>query len=799
MTTLWLGASSAHAQAADKEKDGFEFFEARIRPLLIEHCYECHSVEAGKAKGGLLLDSREGWMKGGDSGPAIVPGRPDDSLVIRGVHYWEKDFTMPPDGPLAPSQVADLVEWVKRGAPDPRDEAPNLKAVAKTTPGIDLDKGRQHWAFQSLKATSLPKVKHVSWPRNEVDHFTLAKMEAAGVKPVQDADRRTLIRRVTFDLIGLPPTPEEVEAFVHDRSANAFERVVDRLLASPHYGERWGRHWLDVVRYADTCGNASDYPVPQAYKYRNYVIQAFNDDKPFDRFIREQIAGDLLKADSDDERFENIIATGYLAIARRFGGGRGPVHLTIDDAIDNLGRSFLGLSLSCARCHDHKFDPVPQADYYALYGIFNSTRFPHPGGEGKNRPADLVPLVGNAELEAATKLWKAQIAALESQVKKWEAEKAGLEKQPDNTEKKEALAQVAKKITAATARVKEVTDTVPYELAYAVSEGQGANARLQVRGDPQRLGVEVPRGFLQVLGGQKLNQQSDASGRRELAEWITDPANPLTARVMVNRLWQHHFGRGLVATPNDFGMRGQAPSHPELLDELAQRFIQSGWSIKAMHRLLLLSRTWQLSSLTSEAENESADPNNTLWWHAERRRLDAESIRDAMLFVSGDLDATPGASHPFPPVHTWNFTQHRQFFALYDNPRRSVYQMQQRLRKHPFLALFDGADTNSSTAVRDPSTTPLQSLFMMNNPFVHERAARFTQRLAEMTTEESQRVERAFQWLYSRPPEPEERYLAEEYLAQVRSQLAAKELPSELVWTSLARALLGANEFLYLD
>ena len=777
--------------------NGFEFFESRIRPLLVEHCYECHSGSAKKVKGGLRLDSRQGWVKGGESGPAIVPGHPDDSLLIRGVHYWDKDFTMPPDAPLSPAQVADLVEWVKRGAPDPRTTAPAVVASAKPASGIDLEKGRKHWAFQPVKVPALPVVTDKSWPRTEVDFFTRAQMEKTGVAPVQDADRRTLIRRVSFDLTGLPPTPEEIENFVKDSSADAFAHVVDRLLASPQYGERWGRHWLDVVRYADTCGNASDYPVPQAYKYRNYVIKAFNDDLPFDQFIREQIAGDLVPATSDHERFDHIVATGYLAISRRFGGGKGPVNLTIDDAIDNMGRTFLGLSVGCARCHDHKFDPVPQSDYYALYGIFSSTTFPHPGGEGLNRPANLVPVVAQAELEAATKPWREQIAGLETEVKKLEAAKAGMEKQPDSAGKKDALAQASKKITEAKARLKQVADTVPYELAYAVADAKGANTRLQVRGDPERPGEEVPRGFLQILGGQKLPKGTTKSGRMELANWIADPANPLTARVMVNRLWQHHFGRGLVATPNDFGIRGQLPTHPELLDHLTQRFIQSGWSVKAMHRLMLLSHTWQLSSLVPDVA--STDPNNTQWWHAERRRLDAESIRDAMLFVSGDLDPTPGSAHPFPPVHTWSYTQHNQFFALYDNHQRSVYQMQQRLRKHPFLALFDGADTNSSTAMREPSTTPLQSLFMMNDKFAHEQAALFTARLMTAEHDDAARVDRAFRMLYARPPEPDEVRMATGYLNQIRSQLAAKKLPGDQAWPSLVRALLGANEFLYLD
>ncbi len=878
---LSLSLAGAVSLCAATPEEGVAFFEKRIRPLLAEHCYECHSASAKKAKGGLRLDSRDGWLKGGDSGPALVPGKPDDSLLIKGVRHWDKDFKMPPDTRLAPALVADLIEWVKLGAPDPRTNAPALAATAPAKPayGISVEEGRKHWAYQPVKAQPLPKLKDKSWPRNEVDHFTLARMEKAGVTPAPDADPRTLIRRLTFDLTGLPPTAEEVAAFVRDftlshsptfspaSAAGAGEKVrkresaqraiatvVDRLLSSPHYGERWGRHWLDIVRYADTCGNASDYPIPQAYKYRNYVIAAFNTDKPYDRFIREQLAGDLLSAKLETPNPELLVAPGYLAIARHFGGGKGEAHLTIEDAIENTGRAFLGLSLSCARCHDHKFDPLPQTDYYALYGIFSSTTFPHPGSEGMNRPKDLVPLVPKAELEAVTKTWKDQLAALDAEVKKAEADKATADKLPDAAEKKAKGDAATKAIAATKAKHKQLSETVPYELAYAVADSKPANARLHVRGDPKRLGEEVPRRFIQVLGGQPLPKDSATSGRLDLANWIADPANPLTARVLVNRLWQHHFGRGLVTTPNDFGTRGQAPTHPELLDFLAQKFIASGWSVKAMHRLILTSRTWQLASgaeipvgrdsvephlerseasaasisaggkqgstesrpagrgffglFSSKSKPAAAarfannllqDPNNSLWWRAERRRLDAESIRDTLLHVSGELDATVGGAHPFPPVHTWGFTQHNQFFANYDNRQRTVYQMQQRLRKHPFLALFDGADPNSSTATREPSTTPLQSLFMMNDKFAHEQAAKFAARVQQGETDEARQVERAFLALYARPPQPDELKLATDYLTQFRAKLAAKKLPADQAWPSLSRALLGANEFLYVD
>jgi len=775
--------AAAPLRAATAE-EGVAFFEKRIRPLLEEKCVECHGAE--KQKGGLRLDSREGWVKGGESGTALTPGKPDESLLIRGVRYWDKDFQMPPKHPLPPERVGDLIEWVKLGAPDPRE---GTAAVPKSASTIDLEAGRKHWAFQPVAPSARPVVRNAAWPRNDVDLFTLEKMEAAGVVPAPDADPRTLIRRMTFDLTGLPPTPEEVEAFVGESISNqqsAIGNLVERLLASPRYGERWGRHWLDVVRYADTCGNASDYPVPQVHRYRDYVIDAFNADLPFDRFVREQIAGDLLPATTEGERERNIVATGYLASARHFAGGKGEPHLTIEDAIENIGRAFLGLSLSCARCHDHKFDPIPTTDYYGLYGVFSSTTFPHPGSEGKNRPENLTPLLSPEEFESAKRTWQEKLAAFDAEAKVHDEAKAAAQKEAETPERNARIETERKARDAVRELRRVLADAPPWPLAYAVSESTPGDARLHVRGDPTRLGETVPRHFLTVLGGQPMAEEK-ASGRRVLAAAIAAAENPLTARVMVNRIWQHHFGTGLVATPNDFGARGAVPTHPALLDFLARRFVESGWSVKAMHRLILNSRTWQLSS-------GGAGGGETLSG-ASRRRLDAESIRDALLFVSGDLDLTPGAAHPFPAVHTWGFTQHNQFFASYDTQKRTVFQMQQRLRRHPFLALFDGADPNSSTATRQASTTPLQSLFLMNDRFVHERAAHFAARISREKLGDAARIERAFEILYARPPALEESYLACEHLAQ----LAAKNVSPEKAWESLTRALLAANEFIYLD
>ncbi|HEV7406288.1 MAG TPA: PSD1 and planctomycete cytochrome C domain-containing protein [Chthoniobacteraceae bacterium] len=786
-----LARAEEPAKPADPAQ-GLEFFESKIRPLLVDTCVECHGAK--KQKGDLRLDSKAGWMKGGASGVVIVPGKPDDSLLVTAVRYWNKDLQMPPKHALEAPEVSDLVQWVKLGAPDPRETAPEAEAPKKVVSTIDFEKGRQHWSFQPVQAPAPPAVQDKAWVRNEIDAFTLARMEPAGVKPAPDAGRFALLRRVTYDLTGLPPTPEEIEAFLKDTAPDAYARVVDRLLASPRYGEAWGRHWLDVVRYADTCGNASDYPVPQAYLYRNYVLQAFNDDVPFDRFVREQIAGDLLPFQNEEERKRNIIATGYVAAARHFAGGEGEPHLTLEDAIDNMGRAFLGLSVACARCHDHKFDPISSHDYYALYGILSSTVLPHPGGEGKSKPERLVPLVSKAEAEADDKARATALAAIEPEFKTATEAKAAIAKEPDSPERKERYDAAVKTLADVTARRGRLQ--IPsYPVAYSISESTApANTKLQVRGDPQRLGEEVPRGFLTVLGGQKLPPEEKGSGRLELAQWIADPANPLTARVIVNRIWQQHFGRGLVTTPNDFGKRGQAPTHPELLDFLAKRFVESGWSIKALHRLILNSHTWQQATQGGDTEH---DATNALWSRFDRRRLEAEALRDTMLFVGGDLDFTPGGEHPFPAAATWTFTQHRQFFAVYDTNQRSVYQMQQRLRKHPFFALFDGADTNSSTPVRSASITALQSLFTMNDKFAHERADRLAAQIVKGASDDTKRIELAFLTLYGRPPEPDETALFLPYLADLRSP--HKSMSVEQSWQSLARVLMSANEFLYLD
>jgi uncharacterized protein DUF1553/uncharacterized protein DUF1549/cytochrome c len=846
--------------------EGIEFFEKKIRPVLEANCYLCHSVLSKKLQGGLLLDSREGMLKGGNSGrPSVRPGDPDASLLISAIRYNDPKLQMPPKGQLPAEQVKDFEEWVKRGAPDPR--ASTAAANASSQP-YNFDQAREFWSFKPVKNPPLPEVNNKAWGRSPIDRFILARLESQGLKPGADADKRTLIRRATFDLTGLPPTAEEIDSFLNDSSARAFEKVIDRLLASRHYGERWGRHWLDIVRYADTAGCNSDFPVPAAYKYRNYVIKSLNEDKPYDQFIREQIAGDLLPSKNEAQKYENIIATGYLAISRRFGSRTKEFNLTIDDTIDNLSKTFLGLSVSCARCHNHKFDPIPTKDYYALYGFFNSSRYAFPGAEIYPHPADMVALASGEPAEKFYK-WQKELAALDDRKEYLTVEngpaarnKAAKEKklkeatqqdpasqakpldkqannqsgsgeqkaEPKSEQQRElhppgelrpadydrdavnsATAskssrmpeEVQAETIAVRARVAELGEHVPkIEKAYAVVDGLPANARIHRKGDPKDLGEEVPRGFLTILGGQQLPGDHKGSGRDHLANWIADPNNPLTARVMVNRIWQYHFGKGIVPTPNDLGSRGEAPTNPELLDYLATQFINSGWSLKAMHRMIMLSRAYRLKAV-GDARNAQIDANNDLLWRFNRRRLSAEEIRDSMLAVSGALDRTMGEAHPFQPESEWRYTQHNQFFAVYDTNRRSIYLMQQRQKKHPLMEVFDGADTNAITSPRQLSTTPLQALFLMNNPFVHQQADIFAVRIGMAYDKLPQRINYAFLLAYGRPAKQTEIREGIAYIQNVRKELQAVNTPADqLVRSALAsylRVLLGSDEFLYVD
>lgn len=1235
---VWATCSHAPGRADERE----DFFEAKIRPILAGTCFTCHG--GAKTSGEFQVDSREKLLRGGESGPAIVPGKPAESLLIQAISRQEGVSAMPPekDQALRADQVADFTAWIKAGAVWP----------AKTA---KFEVGR-HWAFVPVRDVPVPKIQNQAWAKTSIDFFIRAKQEQAGVRPAPAADKLTLLRRATFDLTGLPPTPEEVAAFLADSSPGAFEAVVDRLLNSPAYGERWGRHWLDVVRYADTAGETADFPVPLAWRYRNYVIDAFNADKPFDEFLREQIAGDVLAAEGPREKYaERVVATGYLALSRRFGfDSENYHHLTIQDTIDTLGQSVLGLSIGCARCHDHKFDALSMHDYYALYGIFASSRYPFPGSEQKQKMRSLAPLVPPGEAQPKWREFEARVATLGGQlarkqqpvpaavlrslgdldgdfelqaaasggsngvlVSPWlydgnisvtnaaqspftnvyppgrvgvsipagagkyritqalhprrtrdvcdvlhvnfdlrvaaadasakgmhrlsligpdgsttvellfsaesllcrqgdkletlaplkpnewnnlqlaidvkagkmsgrlgppgaatefsgkplladspgiidavvldslsesdtkvpgiEYDNLGIQEGPfalvsttiaakgdeslvlkdeltalmgrdgdlelqtpdgppaspwnpgpnsvvkavaksqspfqnifppgdlgfhmpnrgeydgfglvlpgvkPDTENRlfvsfdfrcankdaggsgswryylghgpgnsaavelffngseffrrsgdarEAVATLAigqwyqvqlkldlaaktyrgvlasrkgtteftgklasgwdgeidysfidsyghlggvrpaldadnfaisdKALPAFDApavkladgerlarrkRIEELRQKIattqgdakeeqrelnsllaagPFDLAYGMAEGTPHNVRLQMRGEPDQPGAIVPRGFVKALGGDALATDAAGSGRLALAKWLTRPDNPLTARVMANRIWQYHFGQGLVKTSNDFGVRGLPPTHPELLDHLASEFVRRGWSIKAMHRLIILSATYRQSSVSDSV------PAADLYVAFARRRLSAEEIRDALLAVSGEIDRVPGREHPFPSPLGWGYTQHGPFSAVYDHHKRSVYLMTQRLKRHPFLALFDGADPNATTAQRFGTTVPTQALFFLNDPFVHKMAEGWAARLRAASADESQQIETAWRAAVGRAPTSVERAEAADFLAAYRAELKSAGVDNcdARSLAAYLRTILGSNEFLHVD
>jgi cytochrome c553 len=715
-----------------------EHFEKKIRPLLVEKCVSCHGPE--KAKGGLRLDTAAGFARGGTSGAAVVSNKPDESLLIRAVRRTG-ELKMPPDKPLTDQQIADLSAWVKAGA-----AWPNAAATAPVTFSAEQ---KAFWAFQSVKQPVVPKT------HNPIDHFVLAKLRAQGLSLAPRADKRTLIRRATFDLTGLPPTPEEIDSFLKDDSPEAFAKVVDRLLASPAYGERWARHWLDVVRFAESTANDSNSVTRYAWRYRDYVVRAFNDDKPYDTFVIEQLAGDLLPTAS----FDSITATGFLMI--------GPKALAepdkeqsridiVDDQLDITGRAFLGLTLGCARCHDHKFDPIPTADYYSLAGIFRSTEV----FRDENRNATM---------------WQERPVP---------------------------------------------RSLLDWPVVMAPMEGKPADLRIHLRGNRHTLGAGAPRRFLQIIAGEGCPPlDTKQSGRLELAKLIASKDNPLTARVMVNRIWHHHFGTGLVATTDNFGARGDRPSHSELLDWLANEFVNpdrkvgGAWSVKKLHRLILLSATYQQSGRNDERAAK-LDPNNRLLWRFPRRRLDAEALRDAMLAVSGRLDRTLGGNDSGELLFKEGevIDKKRAFFRpnrlTGDHPiyttsvRRSIYLPVARNATPDIFALFDGADPNGVTAVRNDTTVASQALFLMNHPFVREQALHLAKRLLK-ETKDADRVALAYRLALGREPSGDEVKDVMAFLdryAELAAEKGRKPEDARLAaWQSFCQTLLCRNEFLYVE
>ena len=951
-------ADQAAATAAD-----LEFFEKSVRPVLIDRCISCHGPE--KAKNDLRLDGRAAMLEGGVMGPALVPGKPEESLLVEAVTF-EGTLKMPPKGKLSDAEIQALTEWVQRGAPWPGEPSQAAATSSPKTPNIgpeEWQKRAGHWAFQPLKPAPTPTVQNSDWCAGPIDAWILAKLEENRLTPAPRVEKRTLIRRLSFDLLGLPPTPAEVQAFLADTRPDAYERLVDRLLASPRFGERWGRHWLDLVRYGDTLGHEFDFEIPNAYRYRDYVIDALNADLPYDQFVREQLAGDLLKNPRIEPitgRNLSILGTGFALLGE---GPHSPVDAReeqirrVDNQIDVLGKTFLGLTLACARCHDHKFDPLSQRDYYAMAGFFQSSRYqqvpleddqsraalaelkerlkelraepelaplalvpeaaaaaspePSPGtsvfasfqqndfgawkvagpafGTGPSQAGDLrlvkidnLPAVQpvppgvahsgltadrlrgalrsptftitsryvqylawgqggriNLVVDGFEKIrdpiygpltfgvnapdaprWFVQDAGM------WLGHKAYIEisdgattdfnsssgqihggdgfiavaeirfsDKPDTPAAPAAaparpisnptLGSRADAVLAQAAALPDVA------MALTLADGSGDDEHVLVRGNPKNLGVLAPRRFLEVIAGPEPTTDASGSGRLDLAERMLDPTDPLPARVMVNRLWQHHFGRGLVPTPDDFGHMGQAPSHPELLDLLADELIRSGWSLKHLHRLMVLSQTYQMNSVP-DAQGNANDPDNR-WLHRARlKRLEAEALRDNLLALSGQLVQTMHGPGVMPHLTPSMDGRGRPGSSgpLDGAGRRSVYLGIRRNFLQPFLLAFDFPAPAGPMGRRNISNVPAQALTLLNDPLVLEQARIWAERtLAEPAANQDERLTRMFETAFARPPTAEERATAHHLLGDSADPAA---------WADLAHILINVKEFSFI-
>ncbi len=778
--------------------DQLRLFETEVRPVLVDHCLKCHGAE--KQWAGLRLDSGNAILQGGDSGPAVVPGQPDASLLIQAIRQDDADLRMPKDGRLSDQQIASLVRWVELGAAYP-DPAPS--AIRHRDPG--------HWAFRPPAEVAVPDVQDNAWPQTDLDRFILARLEGQQLTPAPKADRRTLIRRVTYDLTGLPPTQDEIEAFIADEGPTAFSNLVERLLASPAYGERWGRHWLDVARYADSNGLDENIAHGNAWRYRDYVVGSFNSDKPFDRFIVEQIAGDLLDAKSDAERHECLMATGFLSIGPKVLAEVNQPKMRmdiVDEQIDTVGRVFMGMTFGCARCHDHKFDPIDAADYYGLAGIFKSTRTMDT--YTKVAKWHEFPLK-TAEAAAMQAEYDAQLAAKKQAIETCvteanEAARASLTNGQTPPESLETLYPEVKKAELAKLREELATlEKAPPELpsTMGVTEDEVANVAIHIRGNPSRLGDVVPRHFPPVMTGPTpLAMPATQSGRRELAQWLIDPLHPLTARVLVNRFWRWHFGAGLVTTTDNFGLLGERPTHPELLDWLAKRFIADRWSLKSFHRLVLNSRTYQQSSSVSEKAAE-LDPENRLWGHFPVRRLDAEEVRDAILFVSGQLDQTMGGSLLKVKNRGYLFDHTSIDTTDYSSKRRSLYLPVIRNNVFDLFQLLDFPDPAVPTGDRSTTTVAPQALMMMNSDFVMQAADDLAVRICTDATDDAVRLSKLYQLTIGRDPTDAERTEDLAFLQQINQSLTTTEPEPEKrqlrAWSVLCHVRLASSEFIYVQ
>jgi len=921
---LIFGLSSARAAGE------FDFFEKEIRPLLHKHCYKCHSAEAEKVKGGLLLDSRQGWATGGDSGPAIVPGDVEGTLLLRAVSYEDDDLQMPPKYKLADYERAALGKWVEAGAADPRDHQTEGKAKS-----VDVAKGREFWAFRPVANHAVPKVSPALGQGENlgaIDRFILARLATEGIEPVGLAEPETLLRRLYFDLIGLPPTPEQIDDFLAEQSPEAYAHLVDRLLGSPQFGETWGRHWLDVARFAESSGGGRSLMFKDAWRFRDYVIDAFNSDKPFDQFVREQIAGDLLPPGPREEQNKRFVATGFLALGPHNYELQDKELLrmeVVDEQIETVGRAFLGMTLGCARCHDHKFDPVPTDDYYALAGIFRSTQSLVPGNVSGWVARELEPeptlkkaieqhSVETREANAALKAAKIELRKVEEisgktgiVVDDLQAEKIGdwmkstsnkaffgdnyihdkgegkgqkkviftaelqeageyevrfgytagtnraqeapvtiehadgpttikinqREKPPINDNFKvigrfqfnagkavvsvsnantrdvviadavvfvpvaelkkdsipeQRLAKLRGEVDRLVKRLDALKKTKSTDLPKAMSvqdEKETGDWHVHIRGEIRNKAAVVPRGFLQVASKTKTDAQptiaAGRSGRLELAEWVASSDNPLTSRVMVNRIWYHLVGKGLVRTTDNFGMMGEKPSHAALLDWLAHQFVDDQWSVKKMIRRIVMSRTYRLAS-TGESVGLATDPENRLIWRANRKRLTAEAIRDSILSVSGQLSMQQGG----PTIR--KFSQY-DFGYEFNTIRRSVYVPLFRNTLLEGLETFDVANPNVVSGRRSETTLPTQALYLMNSPFVNAEAERAGERISRNGVTDAERVRLAYRLALGREPSAIEADVVMKFIGKSKTGQKSR------TWSALAHSLFGSVDFRHLD
>ena len=822
------------ANQAQETEASVAYFEKHIRPLMVQHCYQCHSAKSKEPEGKLLLDSRSGWLAGGETGPSVVPGEVDSSLLIRAVRYADPDLQMPPIKPLSTDDVAKFENWVRMGAPGPG----HSEVIVADNPS-DPIVGKNHWAFKPLSQT-LDRERHgtaaqtnQNWAVSPIDDFVMAKLLEHPLSPVQDADPLDLVRRVSFQLTGLPPSFEQIEAFLDDKQEDALERLVDSLLASPAFGERWGRHWLDLARYADSNGLDENFLFREAWRYRNWVIRAVNNDLPLDRFVLEQIAGDLLPFVSIEQRDGQRIAAGFLVIGPKvlLGNDEKNQRMEIaDEQIDTIGKAILGQTLGCARCHDHKFDPVPTADYYAIAGILASTSVMekrHMLGEQRvmERLVGLGP-TGNQTDDAYEEYWRSQ-PKLNDKKKKAESVLESLKKGTDESEfsaliekNREAVALEAvnpcktreERIAAQEALIAELAASIakppkiPPRGMIPTDVQEPADEHVRIAGQFDRLGDSVPRGFLTVLSqSKKIEIPTQQSGRIELGHWLFDresPASHLVARVQANRIWHHLIGVGLVRTVDNFGRTGEPPSHPQLLDYLASELIKSGWSTKAIIRQIVLSRTFALSS-NYDAVNAATDPENRLLWRAHRRRLDPESFRDAMLAAAGKLDLTPMDSSVSYLGDQATAVGANKVRRRTDFPNRSVYLPVIRNDLPELFNAFDFANPHVTSGARPNTTVPTQGLFVLNDEMVMQAADATANRiLADCPTKDfARRINRMFELILQSHATPVQRQELESFLAKTEP-LLVQELGEEAevrALSTLCHALFASSRFVFLE